>query len=195
MGAHQRIHQCGFAAALWPSDCNDLIVHASVLHVVIAHETDDAFVVKFPIAADNLKDAGAALRHDTHWLLSHKLCTTRCIPARDSCRDTGESSRLELQEGFLCPAAGLGTAHPRLRHLKRQKLAPTDCVRACSSVASVIQDSSQLYLLLLKAAAAMLLLFETAAGFALFKVLKEGKLKETDVRLQAPACGSQCPTL
>lgn len=27
----------------------------------------------------------------------------------------------------------------------------------------------------------MLLLFETAAGFALFKVLKEGKLKEADV--------------
>ena len=41
----------------------------------------------------------------------------------------------------------------------------------------------------------MLLLFETAAGFALFKVLKEGKLKETDVRLQAPARGCQFPTL
>jgi hypothetical protein len=28
----------------------------------------------------------------------------------------------------------------------------------------------------------MLLLFETAAGYALFKVLKEDKLKEVDVR-------------
>jgi len=33
----------------------------------------------------------------------------------------------------------------------------------------------------------MLLLFETAAGFALFKVLKEGKLKETEVRRGASA--------
>ena len=41
----------------------------------------------------------------------------------------------------------------------------------------------------------MLLLFETAAGFALFKVLKEGKLKETDVRLQSPAPEFACPTL
>lgn len=29
----------------------------------------------------------------------------------------------------------------------------------------------------------MLLLFETAAGYALFKVLKEGKLQEAEVRL------------
>lgn len=28
----------------------------------------------------------------------------------------------------------------------------------------------------------MLLLFETAAGYALFKVLKEGKLQEAEVR-------------
>ena len=28
----------------------------------------------------------------------------------------------------------------------------------------------------------MLLLFETAAGFALFKVLKENKIQETEVR-------------
>lgn len=28
----------------------------------------------------------------------------------------------------------------------------------------------------------MLLLFETAAGFALFKVLKEGKLEQSEVR-------------
>lgn len=33
----------------------------------------------------------------------------------------------------------------------------------------------------------MLLLFETAAGFALFKVLKEGKLKETEVCLTCAA--------
>ena len=39
----------------------------------------------------------------------------------------------------------------------------------------------------------MLLLFETAAGFALFKVLKEGKLKETDVRSQAPSPGFAFP--
>lgn len=37
------------------------------------------------------------------------------------------------------------------------------------------------------AVCAMLLLFETAAGFALFKVLKEGKLKETEVRRVASA--------
>ncbi len=36
----------------------------------------------------------------------------------------------------------------------------------------------------------MLLLFETAAGFALFKVLKEGKLKETEVRRVASARSS-----
>ena len=29
----------------------------------------------------------------------------------------------------------------------------------------------------------MLLLFETAAGYALFKVLKENKLQEVDVRI------------
>ena len=29
----------------------------------------------------------------------------------------------------------------------------------------------------------MLLLFETAAGYALFKVLKEGKVQEAEVRL------------
>ena len=41
----------------------------------------------------------------------------------------------------------------------------------------------------------MLLLFETAAGFALFKVLKDGKLKETETEvhllsdlLQSGAC-------
>ena len=33
----------------------------------------------------------------------------------------------------------------------------------------------------------MLLLFETAAGFALFKVLKEGKLQETEVSNTIPA--------
>jgi len=32
------------------------------------------------------------------------------------------------------------------------------------------------------AQSAMLLLFETAAGYALFKVLKEGKLQEAEVR-------------
>jgi hypothetical protein len=31
----------------------------------------------------------------------------------------------------------------------------------------------------------MLLLFESAAGFALFKVLKEGKLKEADTEVRA----------
>ncbi len=40
------------------------------------------------------------------------------------------------------------------------------------------------------AVCAMLLLFETAAGFALFKVLKEGKLKETEVRRVASARSS-----
>ena len=33
--------------------------------------------------------------------------------------------------------------------------------------------------------AEMLLLFESAAGFALFKVLKEGKLKEADTEVRA----------
>lgn len=35
----------------------------------------------------------------------------------------------------------------------------------------------------------MLLLFETAAGYALFKVLKESKLKEVDVRTRQRAQG------
>ena len=35
----------------------------------------------------------------------------------------------------------------------------------------------------------MLLLFETAAGYALFKVLKENKLKEVDVRTRQSAQG------
>lgn len=40
----------------------------------------------------------------------------------------------------------------------------------------------------------MLLLFETAAGFALFKVLKEDKLKNVDVSAGAPARGSASET-
>ena len=34
----------------------------------------------------------------------------------------------------------------------------------------------------------MLLLFETAAGYALFKVLKEGKLQEAEVRAAFICC-------
>lgn len=43
----------------------------------------------------------------------------------------------------------------------------------------------------------MLLLFETAAGFALFKVLKEKKLEEAEVSVSlvlALARGSECAT-
>ena len=40
----------------------------------------------------------------------------------------------------------------------------------------------------------MLLLFESAAGFALFKVLKEGKLKESDVRQGANGLISVLPS-
>lgn len=38
----------------------------------------------------------------------------------------------------------------------------------------------------------MLLLFETAAGFALFKVLKEGKLEQAEVNGDLGACRLTC---
>jgi hypothetical protein len=38
----------------------------------------------------------------------------------------------------------------------------------------------------------MLLLFESAAGYALFKVLKEGKLKDAEVPSQLHPAGRRC---
>lgn len=43
----------------------------------------------------------------------------------------------------------------------------------------------------MRASGAMLLLFETAAGFALFKVLKEKKVEEAEVGAPARAQGRQ----
>ena len=52
--AHQRIHQSTFAGALWPSDCDGLVVDSRSVNMSSGYELPDTVLIEFAIPRNHL---------------------------------------------------------------------------------------------------------------------------------------------
>lgn len=101
-------------------------------------------------------------------------------------REVRKREREENANAVVLSESGYGFLHTRSFQLRRRK------GRLAAGFPAVKASSARLRSRPTAHAEKMLLLFETPAGFSLFKVKDEGKLEDAEVR---PPSRAQCPIL